>query len=134
MRLPCVRMPTGLIGEDLFLSCLVKNRFDDYALMAPSPYLIFAPDAGFWFRSLSPKRLMDWMMYARRLIRYQIRDYQLLFLLRHLNQENTSIPMNIDELYHNGYQVPLFQWRGRMTPVHYLALSHIRRSARALPR
>lgn len=125
-----IRIPFGLIGEDLFLSCMVKNRFDIHALMGPSPYLVFAPDAGFWFRSLSPLRFTDWFTYARRLARYQIRDYQLVYLLSHLShKEISNMPINIDELYCNYYDdLPLFQWRGRMTPFHFLAVLHIRKA------
>lgn len=126
-----IRLPTGLIGEDLFLSCLVKEQFDNYALMFPSPYLIFAPAARFWFRSLSRLRLADWITYARRLTRYQIRDFQLALLLNYLTHRNVSdIPSNVHELYRQVDQLPSYQWRGRMTPFHVLAIRNIRKCAR----
>jgi glycosyltransferase involved in cell wall biosynthesis len=134
LRRDRIRLPIGLIGEDLFLSCMVKDWFDNHSLMVPSPYLVFAPDAGFWFRSLSPLRFTDWFTYGRRLVRYQIRDYQLVYLLSYLShKEFTNIPINIDELYCNIADVlPLFQWRGRMTPFHFLAVLQIRNSVRRI--
>lgn len=126
-----ISMPIGLIGEDLFLSCLVKDRFDETGLNSPSPYLVFAANASFWFRSLSATRFADWMLYARRLIRYQIRDYQLLFLLKYLSQaSHPRIPEHIVQLYNYGYHLPLLQWRGRMTPFYLLAVWQIRKQAK----
>ena len=131
LRHDAVRIPVGLIGEDLFLSCIVKERFDAHALMSPSPYLAFAADAGFAFRSLSRLRPKDWATYAGRLLRYRVRDYQLGLLLRLMHSgASARIPPDVRSVYRESDVLPRYRWCGRTTPIDLLAVRRIRRAAR----
>lgn len=131
LRSANVRMPIGLIGEDLLLSCLVKGRFGMQALLEPSPRLAFAQSAGFWFRSLSPRRPADWVTYARRLVRYRVRDYQLAMLLDFLQGHSVAeMPADSAALYRLMPVLPHYAWRGRSTPIDVLAIRNIRRDCR----
>jgi len=123
-----LRMPVGLIGEDLLLSCLVKQRYGPGALALPDPRLAFAPEARFAFRSMSPARPGDWVKYAKRLVRYRVRDYQLALLLGHLaNHGLRAMPVDVGELYRQMPGPPRYRWSGRSTPVDMLAVRNIRR-------
>ncbi len=131
LRNRAIRMPAGLIGEDLFLSCLVKNLLSRSGLMQPSPRLVFATEAGFAFHSLALNRPRDWIVYGRRLVRYRIRDYQLAMLLRHLETHPQSVvPPDVETLYQQTSELPAYYWRGRITPFDLLAVWQIRRVAR----
>jgi glycosyltransferase involved in cell wall biosynthesis len=126
-----IRIPTGLIGEDLFLSCVVKERLSLQGLMEPSPRLIFSPGAGFAFRPLSPARPKDWWTYGRRLVRYQIRDYQLGLLMQYLQTHpRAGLPPDLPSLYRQLSGLPRYRWRGRMTPIDVLAVRQLRRAIR----
>lgn len=126
-----VRIPVGLIGEDLFLSCVVKEKLSLQGLIEPSDKLIFAPDARFTFRPLSPVRPKDWWAYGCRLVRYQIRDYQLGLLLRDLqNHPRIDLPHDMPELYCKLRGLPRYRWRGRMTAFDILAVMQLRRVIR----
>jgi glycosyltransferase involved in cell wall biosynthesis len=131
LRHEAVRMPVGLIGEDLFLSCLVKERFDAHALVASSSFLGFAADARFHFRSLSPRRPSDWLTYGRRLVRYRVRDYQLALLLSRTRPPGAEwIPSDVAAMYRESHSLPRLRWTGRSTPFDMLAIRRIRRAAR----
>ncbi|MGB5743775.1 MAG: glycosyltransferase, partial [Sedimenticolaceae bacterium] len=123
-----IHIPIGLVGEDLFLSCVVKGQISIEGLMRSDRKLIFAPDAGFAFRPLSPARPKDWLTYGRRLVRYQIRDYQLITLLRYL-QANPLVdfPPDMAGLYRHLGALPRYRWRGRMTPIDVVAVWQLRR-------
>jgi glycosyltransferase involved in cell wall biosynthesis len=130
-----IYIPRGLIGEDLFLSCIVKEQLSVQGLMRPNGKLIFAPDAGFAFRPLSPSRPRDWWTYARRLVRYQVRDYQLATLLQYLQAHPlVDIPNDMADFYCQMGILPRYRWRGKMTPIDVLAVWQLRReiSARLL--
>lgn len=126
-----VRIPVGLIGEDFFLSCLVKDQLTIRGLIQPSPRLIFAADAGFAFRPLSLVQPQDWFIYARRLVRYQVREYQLMMLLHYLEtHSHEEIPPDVVTMYHRSEQLPRYRWRGRITPFDMLAVWQIRSAVR----
>lgn len=126
-----IRMPTGLIGEDLFLSCLVKNSLNRNGLFRSSPLLVFAPTAGFSFVPLALSRPKDWVTYARRLVRYRIRDYQLAMLLHDLTTSpELKLPPDVETLYRKTAELPGYYWRGRITPFDLLAVWKIRKIAR----
>lgn len=129
-----LRMPVGFIGEDLLLSCLVKERAGPGALMRPDPRLGFAPDARFAFRSMSRVRPGDWLKYAKRLVRYRVRDYRLAMLLGHLASRGLrGMPDDVAELYRLQTAPMRYRWSGRSTPIDLLAVWSIRR-ARSAPR
>lgn len=134
LRASAVRMPVGMIGEDLLLSCLVKQRYGAQALSQPDRRLAFAAGAGFAFRSMSPKRPCDWIAYARRLVRYRVRDYQLAILLAHLAARGPAeMPADVATLYRMQAELPRYQWRGRATPLDLLAIRRIRKTAGRRP-
>jgi glycosyltransferase involved in cell wall biosynthesis len=123
-------LPTGLIGEDLFLSCLVKGRLGRQGLLQPDPRLVFAADAGFAFRPLDPRRPRDWWTYGRRLVRYQVRDHQLAMLLHLLEtRPDAGLPADVAGLYRQAARLPRYAWRGRLTPFDLLAVWQIRHAA-----
>lgn len=131
LRQAGIRLPPGLIGDDLLLSCLVKEQLNVRGLFQPSRRLVLAPEARFLFRSLSLCRPRDWLAYARRLIRYRIRDYQITLVLQDIQtRKNAAIPRDLSEIYHRAPALPHYQWRGRITPLDLLAVRHIRRAAR----
>lgn len=124
-----LRMPVGFIGEDLLLSCLIKQRAGPGALAQPDPRLAFAPDARFGFRSMSRARPGDWVKYAKRLVRYRVRDYQLALLLGHLATHGLrAMPADVGELYRLQPGLPRYRWSGRSTPIDMLAVRDIRRA------
>lgn len=134
-REQAVRMPVGFIGEDLLLSCLVKRRAGPGALAVPDPRLAFAPEARFAFRSMSPVRPGDWLKYAKRLVRYRVRDYQLALLLGHLaGGDLRGMPADVGELYRGLPAPPPYRWSGRSTPIDLLAVRNIRRARSARSR
>lgn len=134
LRADAVRMPVGMIGEDLLLSCMVKQHYGAQALSQPDPRLIFAAGAGFAFRSMSPKRPGDWIAYARRLVRYRVRDYQLAILLAHLASRGLdAMPADVATLYRLQPELPRYRWRGRSTPLDMLAVRRIRKTAARPP-
>lgn len=131
LRDASVRMPTGLIGEDLFLSCLVKGLLSRKGLMLPSRRLVFAKEAGFAFDPLDFKRPRDWVIYGRRLVRYRMRDYQLDMLLRRFERAPLSPPPpDVGALYRQAHELPRYCWRWRITPFDLLAVWRIKRAAR----
>jgi len=132
LRQRAVRLPAGLIGDDLLVSCLVKGALGPQGLLQPSERLVFAPAAGFSFTPLSIRRPRDWLVYGRRLVRYRIRDYQLAMLLRGANVQPRSggLPADVATLYREAVDLPQYYWRGRITPFDLLAVWKIRNAAR----
>jgi glycosyltransferase involved in cell wall biosynthesis len=126
-----VRLPMGLIGDDLFVSCLAKGASSRREFLLPNHKLVFAVDAGFSFESLDVTRPGDWAKYVRRLVRYRIRDHQLKMLLQHLEVDPLSaLPSDVQTLYQMATDLPDYYWRGWATPFDILAVSHIRRAAK----
>ena len=127
LRKAGLAMPRGLIGEDLFLSALVKGEPSPAGLVRPHPALTLEPQALFLFRSLSRRRTDDWLAYARRLVRYRIRDHQLLLLLRHVEAHGlAAMPPDMEQLYAQITAAPGFGWHGRQTPQEWLAVALLR--------
>ena len=134
LRHRSVRLPVGLIGDDLFVSCLAKETLTRRGFLQPSPRLVVSPAAGFAFETLRWTRPGDWLKYARRLVRYRIRDYQVTMLLRRLEETpGADLPSDVATIYRNATDLPDYYWRGWLTPVDILAVRHIRRIARERP-
>jgi hypothetical protein len=131
LRQGSVRLPGGLIGDDLLVSCLAKESLTRQGFLQPSRRLVFARSAGFSFESLAWSRPRHWYLYARRLVRYRVRDYQITLLLRR-QEENPGahLPVDVATLYRDATGLPDYYWRGWMTPIDLLAVWHIRRVAR----
>ncbi|MFN2289208.1 MAG: glycosyltransferase family 2 protein [Chromatocurvus sp.] len=125
-------IPKGLIGEDLFLSVVIKDNLRHGGLFQPAPALAVEPRALFHFRSLSRRRPGDWSLYAKRLVRYRIRDYQLMLLLEHLERCGpASLPAHVDELYASVKAEPALRWSGRRTALDWLAVGLLRAKIRS---
>jgi hypothetical protein len=129
LRTAAVRIPTGLIGEDLFLSALAKERLYPLGLIESDPRLALEPAARFRFRPLSPWRPGDWLTQARREVRYRIRDRQLILLLEHL-AAGQAWPADVQQLYQESVRQPGYRWHGRTTPLEWLAVVLMRRDMR----
>lgn len=131
LRQHAVRLPRGLIGEDLFVSCMAKSMLYPAGMYQPSPRLIIADGARFAFDSLSAARPKDLWVYLRRLVRYRLRDYQLALLLQRLAQEpQRGMPVDVATLYREAPALPDYYWRGLQTPIDMLAVRHIRKTAK----
>jgi hypothetical protein len=121
-----VRMPVGLIGEDLFLSWLVANlgarpRQDE------GPRCIFCPNAEFSFRSLSPLRADDVRRYVRRKWRYTYRALQLEMLMHVLRKDGiAAMPPDVHELYATAPLPSRLKWVGLDSPMRLWAVLQIR--------
>ena len=76
VRAEGMRMPIGLIGEDIFVSRLVAGEFGRRQPLDDSPHCVFHGGAQFSFRSLSPARPGDYRRYLRRKWRYTWRALQ----------------------------------------------------------
>jgi hypothetical protein len=126
VRQRAIRMPVGLIGEDLFLSWLVASQ-----LGRPRPedgaQCIFCANAEFAFRSLSPFRVSDYRTYLRRKWRYTRRALQLEMLMHVLNRGGIgAMPADVDELYATAPLPSRLRWVGLDSPMRLLAVLHIR--------
>jgi len=122
-----IRMPVGLIGEDLFLSWLVANELGQNSGLEDGPQCIFAPEAEFSFRSLSPLRPNDYRTYARRKWRYVVRALQLEMLVNLLRAKGiAAMPSQVRELYATGPLPSRLRWVGLDTPLRLLAVLWIR--------
>ena len=72
-----IRLPQGLIGDDWLVSLWAGRNLQPIAMAVDySKHVVFALEAGFAFRSLSPWRVQDYRTYARRLWRYAQRGVQ----------------------------------------------------------
>jgi Glycosyl transferase family 2 len=122
-----IRMPVGLIGEDLFLSWLVATEPGQRSGLKNGPQCIFSPEAEFSFRSLSPIRPQDYRTYARRKWRYAVRALQLEMLVNVLRARGiAAMPSDVRELYATGPFPSRLRWVGLDTPLRLLAVVWIR--------
>ena len=121
-----IRMPVGLIGEDLFLSWLVVN-VESATRGNDGPRCIFCANAEFAFRSLSPYRAADVRTYIRRKWRYTYRALQLEMLMHVLKQEGiAAMPAHVDQLYAAAPLPSRLKWVGLDSPMRTLAVLQIR--------
>tara|TARA_R110002167_G_scaffold162758_2_gene359329 strand:+ start:1408 stop:2322 length:915 start_codon:yes stop_codon:yes gene_type:complete len=122
-----IKMPIGFIGDDFLVSGLAKNMLDFSRFNLANSKLIIDELAGFSFQQVSYLRMSDYFMYFKRLIRYRIRDYQLLMLNNlFVKYKATKIPMSVYELYDNSNDSVNYYWRGRMTIFDWIAVFTIR--------
>jgi glycosyltransferase involved in cell wall biosynthesis len=123
-----IAMPIGFVGEDFLISGLAKNLLDFSRFNLPSPKLKIEASAGFSFRSLSKKRIQDYWGYAKRLVRYRVRDYELAMLLHHFEfTYEPTLPSSVQALYEQSRVLPDYYWRGKFTPIDWIAVYKIRR-------
>lgn len=124
-----IRIPQGLIGEDWLVSFLAKS---DLKLLppdaSPAAPVVFALDAGFSFRSLSPLRIADGKTYLRRLWRYALRGVQFDMLYPLLvNQPPEALPADVDQLYRLVPAPSRLKWVGTQSALRLLAVYSVRR-------
>jgi glycosyltransferase involved in cell wall biosynthesis len=123
-----VKLPIGFVGDDFLVSGLAKNMLDFRGFSSASPRLIIDSSAGFSFQQISYLRMSDYFLYLRRLIRYRIRDYQLIMLINaFLKNKATEIPESVYELYDNSGDTVNYYWRGRMTLLDCMAVFTIKK-------
>jgi hypothetical protein len=78
-----------------------------------SDYVVFAPNAGFAFRSLSPWRLQDYRIYLRRLWRYAQRGVQYEMVWQWLRLRlPESLPPDVQTLYAQAPTPSRLLWTG----------------------
>lgn len=127
LRQQQIRMPIGLIGEDLFLSWLVATEIGERAPVEQGPQCIFSPGAEFSFRSLSPMRPRDYRTYARRKWRYTQRALQLEMLMHVMHTGGiAALPHHVHELYRTAPLPSRLRWVGLDTPLRLFAVLWIR--------
>ncbi len=130
VRAAGLRLPTGFIGEDFLVSLMVREDLGQASPEA-APRLSFNRHAGFAFRSLSPLRPGDWLIYWRRKQRYRLRGYQYSLLTAWLLQKGwAGLPETVDQLYAWPERLPALSWYGRETIFAWLALRHMARARR----
>lgn len=124
-----IRLPRGLIGEDLALSLLAKCDLQPLAQagLSTAP-VVFAPGAGFAFPSLSPWCPADYRLYWQRLRRYALRGVQFEMLFAWLvHQGPETLPTTVEELYRRGIPPSRLKWAGASSLLRFLAVRQIRR-------
>jgi glycosyltransferase involved in cell wall biosynthesis len=126
IRAERLRMPVGLIGEDLFLSWLVGSGAIEVDRV-DGPRCIFCANAQFSFRSLSVLRPGDYRAYLRRKWRYTYRALQLEMLLNVLRKHGlAAMPAHVNELYESAPLPSRLKWVGLDSPMRLLAVLQIR--------
>ena len=122
-----VRMPAGLIGDDLFVSCLAKDRLDSKGLYRANPRLVIVRGARFEFESLSPYNPLHWRIYWNRMIRYHQREHQMRMLIHIMRAKGwDALPADVNEVYNRAASLARYQWRGGSTLFDWLAVRRIR--------
>lgn len=122
-----IRIPVGLIGEDFYVTCLAKGEISLNGINCSTPRVVFNPKALFTFDSFSPRNPKHWWVYLNRLIRYQVREYQLFMLFFLMESKSLKeIPADVQTLYGQVGRLPKYRWRGRMTPIDMIAVWKIR--------
>ncbi len=123
-----VRIPIGLIGEDVFVSWLVRS--DDWRSslsVEEGPRCIFHRKAEFSFRSLSPWLPSDYQTYLHRKWRYMLRGLQCQMLVALITKQGlNALPPDVDELYRMGPIPSRLRWIGIETPLRTIAVQWIR--------
>lgn len=123
-----VRIPRGLIGDDWAVSLFAQTDLKPIHLCpSPASHVLFAPAAGFSFRSLSLWRFKDYRVYLRRLWRYALRgvQYEMLFgLLWHGLPE--QLPADVETLYLLGTPPSRLKWVGIGSILRFIAVQKIR--------
>ena len=107
-------LPQGLIGEDWLVSLWAARDLQPIAMAVDSTeYVVFAPGAGFSFRSLSPWRPEDYRTYMRRLWRYAQRGVQYEMVWKWLwLRPPESLPPDVPALYAQAPAPSRLQWVG----------------------
>ncbi len=123
-----VHIPRGLIGEDWAVSLFALSDLNPLTTAPPfAANLVFALDAGFSFRSLSPWRLRDYRTYLWRLWRYALRGVQyemLVGLLQYRSPE--ELPDDVEKIYLYGTPPSRLKWIGKTSLLRTIAVQKVR--------
>ncbi|WP_394789576.1 glycosyltransferase [Rhodoferax sp.] len=124
-----VRLPQGLVGEDWLVSLLAHSDLDIVTgNMAAASHVVFAAQAGFAFRSLSPWRPKDYRSYARRLWRYALRGVQFEMLFRWLaRQPPETLPPHMEQFYLLALPPSRLKWTGWDSLLRFFAVLKVRK-------
>ncbi|BDT68588.1 hypothetical protein os1_27730 [Comamonadaceae bacterium OS-1] len=126
-----IRLPQGLIGEDWLVSLWAGRNLQPIAMAVEGgDQVVFAPEAGFAFRSLSPWRLADYRIYLRRLWRYAQRGVQYEMVWQWLRLRlPESLPPDVLSLYAQAPTPSRLLWTGSVlgSLLHCLAVQKVRR-------
>ena len=107
-------LPQGLIGEDWLVSLRASHDLQPLAMAVESSgHVVFAPEAGFSFRSLSLRRVQDCRTYARRLRRYAQRgvQYEMVWTWLWLHPPE-PLPSDVHSLFVRAPAPSRLQWVG----------------------
>ncbi|SDP37980.1 Glycosyltransferase involved in cell wall bisynthesis [Rhodoferax sp. OV413] len=128
IRQRAIRLPQGLIGEDWLVSVLAKSDLQPLAIdPAAGQRVVFARQAGFAFRSLSPWRPADYRVYLRRLWRYALRGVQFEIVLGWLwHYPPEALPPEIEQLYMRARPPSRLKWVGWTSPLRLWAVQRVR--------
>lgn len=130
-----IRLPVGLIGDDFLVSALAKGITSADAIYRPDRKLAVVTDAVFRFHALPGTSLRHLPGYIRRLVRYRVRSYQLSLVFDLVSQHGfRALPSSMQAVYHRASRLPGYYWRGRETPVDWLAVMQIRHEAKQVVR
>lgn len=123
-----IRIPLGFIGDDWLVSLWAKSDLNPLVAATPlAPRVVFANQAGFSFRSLSPWRPGDYRIYGRRLWRYALRGVQFEMVLGWLwHQLPESLPHDVEQLYQLALPPSRLKWVGWSSVLRFLAVQNIR--------
>ena len=107
-------LPQGLIGEDWLVSLWASHDLQPLAMVVESSgHVVFAPEAGFSFRSLSLWRGHDYRIYVRRLWRYAQRgvQYEMVWTWLWLHPPE-PLPSDVHSLFVRAPAPSRLQWVG----------------------
>ena len=122
-----VRMPVGLIGEDVFVSWLVETDIGRRDRPGVEPDCVFSTGALFSFRSSSLWRWRDYRTFLRRKWRYTVRGLQHQMLVLFLVENGLgAMPASVEQLYASGPLPSRLRWVGIDTPMRLVAMLWIR--------
>lgn len=131
-----VHIPCGFIGEDWAVSLFAK--FDLQPILDANNatrHIVFPPNAGFSFDSLSYLQAQDYKIWLRRLWRYSLRGVQFEMLFNWLlHRCPEELPETVEQLYQLGNLPSRLKWVGPTSILRSLAVQKARNSRTALPR
>jgi glycosyltransferase involved in cell wall biosynthesis len=131
LRALAVRIPLRLEDDGGLVAALATwdlapdRSGVDYRRIAP------CARAAFEFEPLSPRRLADWLVYWKRVVRYGRRSYESQVLMRALRERGlAALPEDITDIYSEAGTLRL-KWDGLYTVPNLVALLQMRTIGRA---
>lgn len=122
-----LRLPVGLIGDDVLIPFLIKRDLGDSVVVNPDRVHV-CNEAQFTAPSLHPGAWRDWKTYWKRLRRNSLRRFQNQLLLPFLKKNGVSaIPERVEELYTEAAVKQLSIRLGVNTAFDWLARREIQR-------